>query len=144
MFLESLYHPIRVVYMIRCLGLLRPWMGLPSWDQAFSLGGSFLAMPWTRHTRSRGWKVHGWTFVLYLLEAKSLVAFSLLLTIYWTSFVVSSSTLIFSSFCCCWNNSLLVDSSLTSTGSCHLCNMWVGKEFHWSLPVVNSGRPRVY
>ena len=140
MILESLFHPFPIFCMLRCLGLRWPWKLGPS----FPTHESFLASPQTRHTRSSGWKARGWTFVLYLLVAQSLVASSLILTISWTSSIVSSSTLIFSSFFYCWNNNLLVDGPPTSTEimtyvphvSCHTlissgeyylmtCNLWL-------------------
>ena len=119
------------VCMLHCLGISLPsnscslyaslsWLagtlnGPSQLGPSFLAQGPFLASPRTRHTRSPGWKAHGWTFVLYLLAAWSLVASSLILTMSWTSSVVSSSTFVFSSFCCCWNIGLLVDGSPTST-----------------------------
>jgi len=117
--------------MLHWLSLLWPWPV----GSKLSCSGIFPYSLRTHHTRSSGWMVRGWTFVLYLLYARSLVASSLILSISWSLSIVSSSTHMFSLFCCSWKNNLFVDGSSTSTGIMvfvsYVSRKWVSLVVDW-------------
>ena len=144
MFLELLCHPIIVVYMLRCLGLLWPWISLPSWDQAFSLGDLF----WL-HLRLaiRGRQVERlmveplyciflmlivWYLLPWSWPCLRLRLLSWALPSCFLHFVVVGTTI---------SLSMVPRLQWESWSSCHI---WVDEEFHWLLSRVRNGRPRVY
>ena len=144
MFFELLCHPVLVVCRLHCLGLLWPWMGLPSWGKAIPLGDLF-------------WLHLGlviWGHQVEKLMVETLYCILLLLGVWWLlpwSLPFLRLCLLFGVLPSCFFHFVVAGTTVFLSmvpriqwGSWSLCHMWVGKEFHWLLSGVNNDKPKVY